>query len=73
MPLTDEFVHATFNQIDKNHDNKIQPEELLEFATKFIKVLIVQFETARELSEKQKRSQTDEKREAWTAKAKTLK
>ncbi len=27
-PLTDEFIDATFREIDMNHDNKIQPEEL---------------------------------------------
>ena len=43
-PLTDEFVDATFREIDTNHDNKIQPAELHAFASKFIKVLIAEFE-----------------------------
>ena len=32
VPLTDEYVDATFREIDKNRDNKIQPNELHDFA-----------------------------------------
>ena len=32
VPLTDEYVDATFREIDKNRDNKIQPDELHDFA-----------------------------------------
>ena len=42
-PLTDEFIDATFREIDTNHDNSIEPNELHAFAKKFIKTLIVQF------------------------------
>ena len=45
-PLTDEYVDAVFREIDANHDNKIQPEELHAFASKFIGVLITEFEKA---------------------------
>ena len=45
-PLTDEYVDATFREIDANRDNKIQPEELHAFASRFVKVLIVEFEKA---------------------------
>lgn len=43
VPITDEYVDAVFRSIDKNHDNKIQPEELIEFAKTFINRLIVDF------------------------------
>ena len=32
LPITDEYVDAVFRQIDVNHDNVIQIEELLGFA-----------------------------------------
>jgi Ca2+-binding EF-hand superfamily protein len=32
FPITDEFVDGLFRQIDANHDNKIQPDELEQFA-----------------------------------------
>ena len=48
-PLTDEFIDATFREIDQNHDNLIQPEELHAFAKKFIGTLIVQFKNALEM------------------------
>ena len=41
LPVTDEFVDATFREIDENHDGKIQFDELLAFSTQFIKVLLV--------------------------------
>ena len=44
--MTDEYIDATFREIDTNHDNKIQPDELLAFAKQFVKVLIVEFEKA---------------------------
>ena len=46
-PLTDEYVDATFREIDANRDNKIQPEELHAFASRFVKVLIMEFEKAK--------------------------
>ena len=42
-PITDEYVDATFREIDANKDNKIQPEELHAYASKFVKVLIIEF------------------------------
>ena len=51
LPVTDEFIDATFREIDANHDGKIQFDELLAFATKFIKPLLVQYETVREMQE----------------------
>ena len=42
VPLNDDFVHALFNQIDANHDNKISPEELEQFASKFVADLLSQ-------------------------------
>ena len=47
MPLTNEYVDATFREIDVNKDNKIQPEELHGFASKFVKVLIIEFKKAK--------------------------
>ena len=67
-PLTDEFVDATFRQIDKNHDNKIQPEELLTFAKQFIKKLVVQFENAVEMKNQSK--DPIQKRGKWMGQAK---
>ena len=32
VPLNDEFVDSVFRSIDENHDNKIQPEELLHYS-----------------------------------------
>ena len=37
LPLTDDFVDGVFRQIDENHDNKIQPEELEKYSTNFVK------------------------------------
>jgi len=45
-PLTDEYVDATFREIDVNKDNKIQPEELHAYASRFVKVLIIEFKKA---------------------------
>lgn len=45
-PLTDEYVDATFREIDANKDNKIQPEELHAYASRFVKVLIIEFRKA---------------------------
>ena len=39
-------MDAVFRSIDKNHDNKIQPEELIEFAISFIGRLIQDFSAA---------------------------
>ena len=47
-PLTDEYVDATFREIDANRDNKIQPEELHAFASRFVKVLIQEFTKAKQ-------------------------
>ena len=47
VPITAEYVDATFREIDVNRDNKIQPEELHGFASKFVKVLIVEFKKAK--------------------------
>ena len=47
-PLTDEYVDATFREIDANRDNKIQPEELHAFASRFVKVLIQEFQKAKD-------------------------
>ena len=40
VPVTDEYVDAVFRDIDKNHDNKIQPDELINFAKLFIGSLV---------------------------------
>ncbi len=32
VPMTDEFVDSVFRGIDVNHDNKIQPDELLNYS-----------------------------------------
>ena len=46
VPMTDEFVDSVFRGIDVNHDNKIQPEELLAYSVHFVKELVVVFEKA---------------------------
>ena len=61
VPLTDEYVDATFREIDANRDNKIQPEELHDFASRFIKVLVVAFTKAKEQAGAQ--SQEEEKKQ----------
>ena len=48
VPITDEYVDALFRTIDKNHDNKIQPEELVNFAKLFIGNLVNEFTGAAE-------------------------
>ena len=47
VPITDEYVDAVFRSIDQNHDNKLQPEELLAFAKAFIGRLVTEFDQAR--------------------------
>lgn len=54
VPLTDEYVDDVFRTIDANHDNKIQPEELINFATLFVKRLIQEFESAQGRTEEAK-------------------
>jgi len=44
VPLNDDFVFATFNQMDANHDNKIQIEELQNFAASFVGDLLKQYQ-----------------------------
>merc|ERR1712166_469405 len=36
LPLTDEFIDGVYREIDVNRDNKLEPEELFEYAAKFI-------------------------------------
>ena len=57
VPITDEYVDAVFRSIDKNHDNKIQPDELCDFAKVFIGKLVTVFEEAiaRENGEEEKK------------------
>ena len=47
FPLTDEYVDAVFRDIDTNHDNKIQSEELNMFASHFVGELHTQFSAAK--------------------------
>ena len=49
--MTDEYVDAVFRQLDIDKDNKIQPEELKNYAKVFIGKLIPEYEKA--LSTKQ--------------------
>lgn len=44
VPLNDDFVFATFNQMDANHDGKIQIEELQAFAAKFMGDIMKQYQ-----------------------------
>ena len=46
MPITDEYVDAVFRSIDSNHDNKLQPEELMAFSKLFIGKLVAEFTAA---------------------------
>ena len=46
VPITDEYVDGVFRSIDTNHDNKIQPEELTNFAKVFIGNLVNMFRQA---------------------------
>jgi hypothetical protein len=41
FPVTDEFVDGVFRQIDADHDNKIQPAELEQFAMQCINTMIL--------------------------------
>lgn len=43
FPVTDEYVDAVFRQIDTNHDNKIQQDEMIAFANAFIGRLVQEF------------------------------
>ena len=61
MPLTDEYVDATFREIDSNRDNKIQPNELHDFASKFVKVLIVEFTKVQQQAQAQASAQEEVK------------
>ena len=40
LPVTDEYVDAVFREIDLNKDNKIQPEELEQYALHFVNQLL---------------------------------
>ena len=46
MPITDEYVDAVFRSIDKNHNNKIEPQELIDFAKVFVGSLVQEFTSA---------------------------
>ena len=46
LPMTDEFVDSVFRGMDTNHDNKIQPEELIGYSGHFIKELVAVYEQA---------------------------
>ena len=46
VPVTDEYVDGVFRSIDANHDNKIQPEELISFSKVFIGNLVTAFRAA---------------------------
>ena len=72
-PLTDEFIDATFREIDANHDNKIQLEELQAFAKKSVGTLVVQFENALEMQQAARRGADQGKRGEWIGMAKQLK
>lgn len=43
IPVTDEYVDGVFRSIDRNHDNKLQPEELIAFSEVFIGKLVALF------------------------------
>lgn len=45
VPLNDDFVFHTFIAMDQNHDGKISPEELEQFATKFVADLLAQLKS----------------------------
>ena len=44
FPVTDEYVDAVFRDIDQNRDNKIQPNELEQYAMHFVNQLIPEYE-----------------------------
>eukprot|EP00350_Pseudokeronopsis_sp_OXSARD2_P010726 CAMPEP_0170543196 /NCGR_PEP_ID=MMETSP0211-20121228/2398_1 /TAXON_ID=311385 /ORGANISM="Pseudokeronopsis sp., Strain OXSARD2" /LENGTH=120 /DNA_ID=CAMNT_0010846519 /DNA_START=14 /DNA_END=376 /DNA_ORIENTATION=+ len=46
FPVTDEYVDAVFREIDSNHDNKIQPEELQAYALHFVNQLLPMYQQA---------------------------
>lgn len=51
FPITDEYVDAVFREIDLNRDNRIQPEELRQYADHFVDTILPHYESA--LSTKQ--------------------
>ena len=46
FPVTDDYVDAVFREIDSNHDNKIQPNELEQYALHFVKTVAPHYEQA---------------------------
>lgn len=46
IPLSEEFIDATFSDIDKNGDGKIQLDELIAFFDEFLGLLIQLFNDA---------------------------
>ena len=46
LPVTSEFVDATFREIDANHDGKINFEEMLTFSRHFIEQIIPMYQAA---------------------------
>jgi Ca2+-binding EF-hand superfamily protein len=42
LPLTDEFVDGVFREIDDNHDNKLQAEELEKYSSHFVTQILAQ-------------------------------
>lgn len=54
LPITDEYVDAVFRQIDMNHDNIIQIDELMAFAQAYIAQLKQAFDAASNSAEESK-------------------
>lgn len=48
LPLTDDFVFSVFQQIDANHDNKIEPSELQAFAQAFFGRILAELRAAQQ-------------------------
>lgn len=44
FPVTDEYVDAVFREIDLNRDNKIQPNELEQYAMHFVNTILPHYE-----------------------------
>ena len=66
IPVTDEYVDGVFRSIDRNHDNKLQPEELIAFSEVFIGKLVALFIEAANAADLGASVPLEEEQKEWT-------